>query len=131
MIKLAFLMVKCFSISNGSELRGKTQKTTEVAGELTKAELVVEVAKSAGVTKAKAISAVDAFFQAIQATLAKGEKVQVVGFGTFEPHQRAARKGRNPQKPEEMIDIPAKTVPVFRAGKALRELVNQPKKKKK
>jgi DNA-binding protein HU-beta len=98
---------------------------------LTKAELAVEVAKSAGLTKAKALTAVDAFFQAIQAILAKGEKVQVVGFGTFEVQQRAARKGRNPQKPSEVIDIPAKTVPVFRAGKALKEAVNPPKKKKK
>ena len=64
----------------------------------------------------------------------KGEQVQAVGFGAFEVQHRAARKGRNPQKPGEEIDIPAKDVPVFRAGKALRDAVNQPvpkgKKKK-
>jgi DNA-binding protein HU-beta len=98
---------------------------------LTKAELAIEVAKSAGLTKAKALTAVDVFFQAIKTALAKGEKIQVVGFGTFEVQQRAARKGRNPQKPAEVIDIPAKTVPVFRASKVLKDAVNPPKKKKK
>jgi DNA-binding protein HU-beta len=98
---------------------------------LTKAELAGEVAKSAGLTKAKASEVVDAFFGAIQKILSKGDKVQAVGFGTFEVQHRAARKGRNPQKPTEVIDIPAKTVPVFRAGKALKEAVNPPKGKKK
>ncbi|MDR1509080.1 MAG: HU family DNA-binding protein [Synergistaceae bacterium] len=98
---------------------------------MTKAELAGEVAKSAGLTKAKASEVVDAFFGAIQKILSKGDKVQAVGFGTFEVQHRAARKGRNPQKPTEVIDIPAKTVPVFRAGKALKEAVNPPKGKKK
>jgi DNA-binding protein HU-beta len=98
---------------------------------LTKAELAAEVAKSAGLTKAKASEAVDAFFDGIKTILAKGEKVQAVGFGTFEASHRAARKGRNPQKPTEEIDIPEKTVPVFRAGKALKEAVNPPKGRKK
>jgi DNA-binding protein HU-beta len=93
--------------------------------------LAVEVAKSAGLTKAKASEVVDAFFDAIRTALAKGEKVQAVGFGTFETHCRAARKGRNPQMPTEVIDIPEKTAPVFRAGKALKEAVNPPKGKKK
>jgi DNA-binding protein HU-beta len=98
---------------------------------LTKAELALEVAKSVGLTKADALKATDAFFQAIQAILSKGEKIQAVGFGTFEVQHRAARKGRNPQKPAETIDIPAKTVPVFRPGKALKEAVNTPEKGKK
>jgi DNA-binding protein HU-beta len=99
---------------------------------VTKAELAGEVAKEVeGLTKAKTAEVIDAFFQAIHSSLSKGEKVQAVGFGTFEIQQRAARKGRNPQKPTEVIDIPAKTVPVFRAGKALKDAVNVTKKKKK
>jgi DNA-binding protein HU-beta len=94
-------------------------------------ELANEVAKAAGLTKAKALTAVDAFFEAVKTILAKGEKIQAVGFGTFETHHRAARKGRNPQRPTETIDIPEKTVPVFRAGKALKDAVNQPIKGKK
>jgi DNA-binding protein HU-beta len=98
---------------------------------LTKAELAAEAAKAAGLTKADALTAVDALFEAVKKALAKGGKIQAAGFGTFEARQRAARKGRNPQKPSETIDIPAKTVPVFRAGKALKEAVNPPKGRKK
>ena len=87
------------------------------------------MAKSVGLTKATALKTIDAFFEAIQAGLAKGEKIQAVGFGTFEVQHRAARKGRNPQKPTETIDIPEKNVPVFRAGKALKDAVNQPEPK--
>jgi DNA-binding protein HU-beta len=99
---------------------------------MTKAELAGEIAKIVGdLTKAKAAEIIDAFFNAISSGLAKGEKIQVVGFGAFEVQQRAARKGRNPQKPTEVIDIPAKTVPVFRPGKALKDAVNTPEKKRK
>ncbi|MDR3331326.1 MAG: HU family DNA-binding protein [Synergistaceae bacterium] len=98
---------------------------------MTKAELAGEVAKSAGLTKVKALEIIDAFFNAIKNGLSKGEKVQAVGFGVFEAKHRAARKGRNPQKPTEVINIPAKTVPTFHAGKALRDAVNPPSPKKK
>jgi len=92
---------------------------------VTKAELANEVAKSVdGMTKKDAAAAVDAIFASIQKALAKGGKVQAVGFGTFEVQQRSARKGRNPQNPKQEISIPAKKVPVFRAGKALKEAVN-------
>ena len=64
------------------------------------------------------------FLASVQGALKKGEKVQLVGFGTFEVRQRAARKGRNPQTKEE-IKIPASKAPVFKAGKALKELVNK------
>jgi len=60
----------------------------------------------------------------VEGALAKGEKVQLVGFGTFEVRQRAARKGRNPQTKAE-IKIPASKAPVFKAGKALKETVNK------
>jgi DNA-binding protein HU-beta len=98
---------------------------------VTKADLANEVAASVeGLTRKKAAEVVDALFHAIQGSLAKGEKIQAVGFGTFEVQQRSARKGRNPQNPKEEIDIPAKKVPVFRAGKALKDAVNTGSKKK-
>lgn len=92
---------------------------------MTKAELANEVAGAVeGLTKKKAGEVVDAVFHAIQTALAKGEKIQAVGFGTFEVQDRAARVGRNPQHPDQPINIPAKKVPVFRAGKALKDAVN-------
>ncbi|MDR1510656.1 MAG: HU family DNA-binding protein [Synergistaceae bacterium] len=98
---------------------------------MTKAELANEVVAGVeGLTKKKAAEVVDAVFHAIQAALAKGDKIQAVGFGTFEVQHRSARKGRNPQNPKEEINIPAKKVPVFRAGKALKDAVNTPAKKK-
>lgn len=94
---------------------------------MTKAELANEVAANVeGLTKKKAGEVVDAVFHAIQASLAKGEKIQAVGFGTFEVQHRAAREGRNPQDPKQTIKIPAKNVPVFRAGKGLKDAVNTP-----
>ena len=60
----------------------------------------------------------------VEETLVAGDKVQLVGFGTFETRERAARSGRNPRKPEEVIEIPASKAPVFKAGKGLKELVN-------
>jgi len=99
---------------------------------VTKAELANEVAMAVeGLTKKKAGEVVDAVFKSIQGALAKGDKIQAVGFGTFEVQHRSARKGRNPQNPKEEINIPAKKVPVFRAGKALKEAVNTPTKGKK
>lgn len=61
----------------------------------------------------------------VEETLVAGDKVQLVGFGTFETRERAARSGRNPRKPEEVIEIPASKAPVFKAGKGLKELVNK------
>jgi DNA-binding protein HU-beta len=95
---------------------------------LTKVELANEVAKVTGLTRVKALTMVDAFFESVKTILSKGGKIQVVGFGTFETRRRAARKGRNPQKPTAVIKIPAKTVPVFRAGKVLKDAINQPEK---
>lgn len=89
---------------------------------MTKVELVSQVAEQAGFTKKDARAAVDAVFDSIRASLAKGEKVQMVGFGNFEVRQRAARKGRNPQTGEE-IEIAATKVPAFKAGKSLKDAV--------
>ncbi len=94
---------------------------------MNKAELVAEVAAKTGETKKAAEASVDAVIATIRETLKKGEKIQLVGFGSFEVRKRAARKGRNPQTKEE-IKIPASKAPVFRAGKQLKELVNGSKK---
>ena len=61
----------------------------------------------------------------IQEALVSGDKVQLVGFGTFETRERAARKGRNPRNPQQEIDIPASKAPVFKAGKSLKEAINE------
>ena len=63
--------------------------------------------------------------ETVTETLAEGEKVQLVGFGTFESRARKAREGRNPRNPEEKIKIPASNAPVFKAGKSLKEAVNK------
>ena len=85
-------------------------------------ELVKEIAKSTKLSQ-KAISEVlSATVESIQNTVKKGDKVTLVGFGTFESRRRAARNGRNPQTGKE-IKIAAKTVPVFSAGKKFKELV--------
>ena len=90
---------------------------------MNKAELVAAVAAKTGATKKAAEESVNAFVDVFTNTLVEGEKVQLVGFGSFEVRKRAARKGRNPQTKEE-IKIPASKSPVFKAGKALKDLVN-------
>ncbi len=89
---------------------------------MNKAELIAAVAEKAGFAKKDAEKAVTAVFAAIEEALARGDKVQLVGFGTFEVRERAARTGRNPQTGEE-IQIAATRVPAFRAGKALKEAI--------
>ena len=91
---------------------------------MNKAELVAAVAAKTGETKKVAEASVDAFVAVVKETLKKGEKLQLVGFGSFEVRKRAARKGRNPQTKEE-IKIPASKAPVFRAGRQLKDLVNK------
>jgi DNA-binding protein HU-beta len=68
---------------------------------------------------------VDAVFSSIEQALSRGDKVQLVGFGTFEVRDRAPRQGRNPQDPKKVIKIPAKKGPVFRPGKVLKEVVDK------
>ena len=89
-----------------------------------KADLVDKVADKTGLTKKDSNAAVEAVFDSIQEFLAEEEKVQLIGFGTFEVSERAARKGRNPQTGEE-IQIPATKVPAFKAGKNLKEAVKE------
>ena len=91
---------------------------------MNKSELIAEVALKAELTKKDADAAVNAVIDAITDSLKKGDKVQLVGFGSFEVKKRAARVGRNP-KTKEAIEIPASVVPVFKAGKALKDAVGQ------
>ena len=87
-----------------------------------KADLVAAIATNAELSKKDADKALAAAIGIITETLAKGDKVQLVGFGTFEARQRAERKGKNPQTGAEVL-IPAAKVPVFKAGKAFKESV--------
>ncbi|MDH2449536.1 HU family DNA-binding protein (plasmid) [Priestia megaterium] len=89
---------------------------------MNKTEVVDAVATKSELTKQDSKKAVDALFETISNALAKEEKIQLVGFGTFEIRERAERTGRNPQTGEEMI-IPASKVPAFKPGKELKEAV--------
>lgn len=89
---------------------------------MNKTDLIAKIAESADLTKKDAEKALNAFVEGVESALKAGDKVQLVGFGSFEVRQRAARKGRNPQTKQE-ITIPASKVPVFKAGKALKDAV--------
>ena len=90
---------------------------------MTKAELISAVAEQAGLKKVDAEKAVAAFISSVTVALKKGDKLSLVGFGTFTTASRAARKGQNPQTGKK-ISIPAATVPKFKPGKTLKEAVN-------
>ncbi|MDD5939696.1 MAG: HU family DNA-binding protein [Lachnospiraceae bacterium] len=90
---------------------------------MNKTELVAAVAEAAGLSKKDAAKAVEAFTDTIAKELKKGDKVQIVGFGTFEVSERAARTGRNPHTGEEM-QIAASKAPRFKPGKALKDALN-------
>ena len=91
---------------------------------MNKTELIAAIAEKTELSKKDAEKALKAFTDVVEEELKKGEKIQLVGFGTFETRERAARSGRNPRKPDETIEIPASKAPVFKAGKGLKELVN-------
>lgn len=91
---------------------------------MNRAELIDKIAKATKLTKKDSDKALAAVVGAISGSLAKGAKVQLVGFGSFEVRKRAARKGRNPQNGKE-INIAARKVPVFKAGKALKDAVGK------
>ena len=92
---------------------------------MNKQDLVAAVAAKSGLTKKDAETAVSAFTASIEDALVAGEKVKLIGFGTFEVRERAERTGRNPQNPEETVTIPASKAPVFKAGKVLKDAVNK------
>ena len=91
---------------------------------MNKTELVAAIAEKANLTKKDSEAALVAMVEAVTEALAKGDKVQVIGFGSFEVKNRAARTGRNP-KTKEAIEIAASKTPVFKAGKALKDKVGE------
>ena len=97
---------------------------------MTKADLINGIAEKLKYPKKTVTPIVEEFFSYIENALAKGEKCTFVGFGVFEVKDRAAREGRNPQNPTQIVKIPAKKVPVFRPGKDLKQKVLAAKKKK-
>lgn len=92
---------------------------------MNKTELIASVAQKTELTKKQAEAAVKAVFDTVTEELTAGNKVQVIGFGTFEVRERAAREGRNPQT-GTVIAIPASKSPAFKAGKGLKEIINTP-----
>ena len=90
---------------------------------MNKTELVAAMAEHTNLSKKDAEAALKAFIDVVSEELKKGEKVQLVGFGTFEVYERAAREGRNPQTGETM-EIKASKTPKFKAGKALKDMMN-------
>ncbi|MCG0238660.1 MAG: HU family DNA-binding protein [Firmicutes bacterium] len=91
---------------------------------MNKAELIASIAEKSGLTKKDSEKAINAFIDSVKEALAKGDKVSLVGFGTFEVRERKARKGRNPQTKEE-ITIPGGKTPAFKAGKELKDVVGK------
>jgi DNA-binding protein HU-beta len=98
---------------------------------MTKAELVESIAEKLHEKKKDVFPIVEEVFTTIADSLVQGEKCTFVDFGVFEVKDRAAREGRNPQNPSQIVKVPAKKVPVFRAGKGLKERVRAAKIKKK
>ena len=92
---------------------------------MNKSELVAAVAANTGLTKKDTEATINEALTAIQKELKKGGKVQLIGFGAFEVKTRKSREGRNPQKPGEVVKIPASKAPVFKAGKALKDYGNK------
>lgn len=90
---------------------------------MNKAELVAAIAEKTELSKKDSEKALKAFTDVVAEELKKGEKIQLVGFGTFEVAERAAREGRNPQT-GKVMNIPASKAPKFKAGKALKETIN-------
>ncbi|MBE7016804.1 MAG: HU family DNA-binding protein [Ruminococcaceae bacterium] len=91
---------------------------------MNKAELISAVAEKTGLSKKDSEKAINATFDTITLSMEAGEKVQLVGFGAFDVKERGSRMGRNPKTKEE-IEIPASRVPVFKAGKALKEALSK------
>ena len=91
---------------------------------MNKQELIAQIAEKAEISKSQAAAALDAALETIAGAVADGDKVQLIGFGSFEPKKREARTGRNPRT-KEPVEIPASVVPVFKPGKAFKEQVSK------
>ena len=96
---------------------------------MNKGGLVGEVVKRTGQTRADVARVIDAAIDTIRDAVAKGDRVALVGFGTFEKRRRSARTARNPRKPEVTINVPARVVPAFNPGQAFKEAVAEKKRR--
>ena len=94
---------------------------------MNKTDLVSRIAEKTEMKKKDVEKLVNAFTETVEEALVDGDKVQLVGFGTFEVRERAARKGRNPRNPQQEIEVPATVAPVFKAGKPFKEAVKKSK----
>jgi integration host factor subunit beta len=114
-------MLQCTELEK-SQRRGADDRARRVAA-MTRADLVDELARTANLTKQDSEAVVDTVFAAVTEALARGDKVEIRGFGSFKIRQRRSRVGRNP-KTGASVNVPGKKVPFFKVGKGLRELVN-------
>jgi len=113
----------CIDVLRDAIILSKTKLSKRRSSSMNKTELVAAMAEQAGLSKKDAEAALKAFTDVVAEQLKKGDKIQLVGFGTFEVAERAAREGRNPQTGAAM-PIAASKAPKFKAGKALKDMVN-------
>jgi DNA-binding protein HU-beta len=92
---------------------------------MTKTQLIEKIAEKGNLSKKDAEAALKAFILTVNSALSEGDEISLVGFGNFSVRERKARQGHNPKNPSQIVDIKACKVPVFRAGKLLREAVNK------
>ena len=126
-IVVAFSVFLCYKYNNDPPALVLLERRLLI---MNKSELIAAISASAGLTKKDAAAALDAALNAVMTEVAAGNKVSILGFGTFEKRHREARTGRNPRT-GEATEIPASDAPVFKAGKGFKEKVNQPAPKKK
>lgn len=119
--KFSLLVYNIISIKPIKLMKNKYERGLSI---MNKGELVNSISSKSGLNKKNSEAALDAIIAAVKETLKKGDKVTLVGFGTFEVRKRAARQGVNPQT-KKKIKIPAKKAPVFKAGKGLKDIVNK------
>lgn len=113
----------CIDVLRDAIILSKTKLSKRRSSSMNKTELVAAMAEQAGLSKKDAEAALKAFTDVVAEQLKKGDKIQLVGFGTFEVAERAAREGRNPQTGAAM-PIAASKAPKFKAGKAFKDMVN-------
>ena len=111
---LPYVLYNCVMPTKNTRLRGENT--------MNKTELIAVMAETSGLSKKDCDAALTAFITTIETALKSGEKVQLIGFGSFEVKERAARTGRNPRT-KETVEIPASKVPVFKAGQAFKDAI--------
>jgi DNA-binding protein HU-beta len=111
---LPYVLYNCVVPTKNTRLRGETT--------MNKTELIAAMAETSGLSKKDCDAALAAFITTVETALKSGEKVQLIGFGSFEVKERAARTGRNPRT-KETVEIPASKAPVFKAGQAFKDAI--------